>query len=105
MSTNLNFKQIEKFKADLDKCTRCGFCMSACPVYSEEKTESAVARGKVMLIRAMLDGDLPLTDELAGQLDKCTLCLTCTQNCPASARVPSVVTAARADKVERRGGV
>jgi glycolate oxidase iron-sulfur subunit len=103
MKTDLDFTQVEKFKADLDRCTKCGFCMSSCPVYREERIESSVARGKIMLVRALLDGSLDLTDEMATQLNKCTLCLTCTQNCPAGAQVPAVITAARADKVAKKG--
>jgi len=97
------YPQIEKFKADLDKCTRCGFCMSACPVYKEEKAESSVARGKVMLVRNLLTGSLKTSKEMEKQLNRCTLCMTCAQNCPAGANVPAVVTAARADKTARRG--
>ena len=103
MKSTVDFAQVEKFKADLDRCTKCGFCMSACPVYREERVESSVARGKIMLIRALLDGSLTLTDEMTEQLNKCTLCLTCTQNCPAGAQVPAVITAARADKVAKKG--
>jgi glycolate oxidase iron-sulfur subunit len=103
MKTSPDFTQVEKFKADLDRCTKCGFCMSSCPVYREERIESAVARGKIMLIRALLDGSLTLTDAMAEQLNRCTLCLTCFENCPAGAGVPAVITAARADKVAKKG--
>jgi len=103
LKTAPDFAQVEKFKADLDRCTKCGFCMSYCPVYREERVESSVARGKIMLIRSLLDGSLTLTDEMAAQLNKCTLCLTCVQNCPAGAKVPAVITAARADKVAKKG--
>jgi glycolate oxidase iron-sulfur subunit len=103
MKTNLEFEQIDRFREDLDKCTKCGFCMSHCPVYQEEKVESSVARGKIMLVRALRDGELTLTDEMAEQLNKCTLCMTCVQNCPASTPLTTVVTAARADKVKHKG--
>ena len=103
MNNTTDFQQIERFRADLDKCTKCGFCMSACPVYQEEKIESSVARGKLMLIRALLSGELAVTDEMARQLNKCTLCMACAQSCPAGTQVPSVITAARADKVRQRG--
>jgi glycolate oxidase iron-sulfur subunit len=103
MKTDLDFAQVERFKDDLDRCTKCGFCMSSCPVYKEERVESSVARGKIMLIRALMDGSLVLTDEMAEQLNRCTLCLTCAQNCPAGAEVPAVITAARADKVAKKG--
>jgi glycolate oxidase iron-sulfur subunit len=103
MKDSPTYPQIEKFKADLDKCTRCGFCMSACPVYREEKVESSVARGKVMLVRNLLSGNLKTSKEMEKLLNRCTLCMTCTENCPAGANVPAIITAARADKTARRG--
>jgi glycolate oxidase iron-sulfur subunit len=103
MNNDPNYPQIEKFKADLDKCTRCGFCMSACPVYREEKVESAVARGKIVLVRNLLSGNLETSKEMEKQLNRCTLCMTCAENCPAGTNVPAAITAARADKTSRRG--
>jgi glycolate oxidase iron-sulfur subunit len=103
MKTTPVYENIEKFKSDLDTCTKCGFCMSDCPVYQEEKVESSVARGKIMLIRSLLSGELEVTDGMAEQLNRCTLCMTCAQNCPAGTHVPSIITAARADKVKRKG--
>jgi glycolate oxidase iron-sulfur subunit len=103
MNSSVKYEQIDRFREDLDKCTKCGFCMSHCPVYQEEKVESSVARGKIMLVRALRDGELTLTDEMAEQLNKCTLCMTCVQNCPASTPLTTVVTAARADKVKHKG--
>jgi glycolate oxidase iron-sulfur subunit len=103
MESSLGFEQINRFKDELDRCTKCGFCMSYCPVYQEERVESSVARGKVMLIRALLSGELTPTNELADKLNQCTLCMTCTQNCPANAQIPRVIVAARADKVRQKG--
>jgi glycolate oxidase iron-sulfur subunit len=103
MTTKPKYDEIEKFRDALDSCTKCGFCMAGCPIYREEKIESSVARGKIMLIRAMLDGELDVTDEMAEQLNRCTLCMTCAQNCPAGTHVPTVITAARADKVKQKG--
>jgi glycolate oxidase iron-sulfur subunit len=103
VASSNRFEQINRFKSDLERCTKCGFCMSYCPVYQEERVESAVARGKIMLIRALLSGELTPTDELANKLNQCTLCMTCSQYCPANTNVPSVIAAARADKVRQKG--
>ncbi len=65
--------------------------------------ESSVARGKDMMIRALVSGDLEYTREYAERLDKCTLCMACTANCPARVQIPSVIVAARADKVKAKG--
>lgn len=82
---------------------KCGFCSYWCPVYQEEKKESAVARGKNMLIRKALSGEIELSDELAKKINKCTLCMTCTENCPAKTQIPPVIIAARADLARARG--
>jgi len=97
------FEEIKKFESDLEQCMKCGFCTFHCPVYQEEMIESSVARGKNMMIRALLDGELEYTKEYAARLNKCTLCMTCTANCPAKANIPNVIVAARADKVKAKG--
>ena len=96
------FKEIEKFLDDLGQCTKCGACAFWCPVYQEEMVESSVARGKNMIIRGLVSGELGYTKEFADRLNKCTLCMTCTANCPVKARVPDVIIAARADTVVAR---
>lgn len=97
------FKEIRRFRKDSDLCMKCGFCISACPIYREELVESAVARGKNALVRGLLNGEVEFTPELAERLDKCTLCKTCTENCPANVNIPAVVIAARADQFRKRG--
>ena len=82
---------------------KCGFCISACPVYKEELVESAVARGKNAMVKGLLKGQMEFTPEFAERLDKCTLCKTCAVNCPAGVDIPSVVIAARADQQRKKG--
>jgi len=65
--------------------------------------ESSVARGKIVLVRNLLSGKLEETKEMEKLINRCTLCGTCAQNCPAGTNVPAVITAARADKVKVRG--
>ncbi len=82
---------------------KCGFCAFWCPVYQEEKTESSGARGRNILIRKALEGELELTKELATKINQCTLCMACTENCPAKTKIPPVIIAARADIMRARG--
>lgn len=103
MQTCDELSEIKRFQQDLEKCMKCGFCTFWCPVYKEEKVESSVARGKNMLIRQLLAGEMHYNDEIAHKLDTCLLCMTCTANCPAKANIPNVIIAARADKVQAKG--
>ncbi len=103
MAVKSEFTEIKRFEKDLELCMKCGFCTFWCPVYREEKLESAVARGKNLMVRGLLAGDLDYTDEFAERLNQCTLCLACTANCPARAQISDVIVAARADAVKARG--
>ena len=47
------------FPDDLQRCMKCGFCMSNCPVYRVDYVESHVARGRNMLVRQAASGDTP----------------------------------------------
>jgi glycolate oxidase iron-sulfur subunit len=97
------YKQLHKFETDLNKCMKCGFCTYFCPVYQEEKIETSVARGKNMMIRELLSGNLDYTNKFHELLNKCTLCMACTGSCPAKANIPNIIVAARADYAENRG--
>jgi glycolate oxidase iron-sulfur subunit len=97
------FAEVEKFRKDVDLCMKCGFCTYWCPVYQEEKVESSVARGKNQMVKALVNGDLEYSKEFAERLNKCTLCGTCTANCPARVQIPSIIVASRADKARAKG--
>ncbi len=103
MAAKTDFREIKRFEKDLELCMKCGFCTFWCPVYQEEFVESSVARGKDMMIRALVAGELEYTKEYAERLNKCTLCMACTANCPARVQIPPVIIAARADKVKAKG--
>jgi glycolate oxidase iron-sulfur subunit len=103
MAKDDRYENIKKFESDLSQCMKCGFCTFWCPVYQEERIEASVARGKNMMIRGLLAGELDYTKEYADRLNKCTLCMACTVTCPAKANIPNVIVAARADTVKARG--
>jgi glycolate oxidase iron-sulfur subunit len=95
--------ELRKFEKDVQQCMKCGFCAYFCPVYKQEKVEKALSRGKVQLVKGVLEGRQEFTDGMLDVLDKCLLCKTCVVNCPAKARVDRAVLAARADAVAARG--
>ena len=67
---------------DYISCIRCGLCLSACPTYREYLTETASPRGRMVMTRAALEGDLELSPNLFEQMYACFGCLACNDICP-----------------------
>ncbi len=63
-------------------CIRCGLCLSVCPLYREDLTETATPRGHVALARKLMDGDLHATSNLFEQMYRCFGCQACDEVCP-----------------------
>ena len=66
---------------ELDKCARCGKCLSVCPSYIETRDEVRVARGRIALFDAVLSGRLPYTGGVAEAARSCLGCLRCSYVC------------------------
>jgi glycolate oxidase iron-sulfur subunit len=96
-------KFIDKAFQEMDKCIKCGACCSVCPVFAEHGLEKYVARGKLALCEAAVDGTLPLTDEFRGVINNCILCMACVENCGNGVQVQQVIIGARALLVQKRG--
>ncbi|EMI24904.1 heterodisulfide reductase-related iron-sulfur binding cluster [Rhodopirellula europaea] len=62
-------------------CIRCGFCLSACPTYDVMQRESDSPRGRIILMKEVLEGAMP-ADKAAPHLDACLGCLACEPACP-----------------------
>jgi len=90
-------------RSELDRCSRCGKCLSVCPVYQVELLEPAAPRAKVQLIRSWLDGRLETTGRLRELFHLCLLCGACAQACPNGVRPHDLVLAARRAVVSRYG--
>lgn len=93
---------IEAVADELDKCNRCGFCQTRCPVYRVTARESSVARGHIARLQATVEGKLPFDDSIRGSLFECLMCRACTAECPPGIRTDRAVVAARATYVARR---
>ncbi len=83
-----------------DKCRSCGNCRAVCPIFAEIGREDSVARGKVALIRAVLDGELGLTEIFDERIQLCLNCKACIDACPNDVRVDDLILSARSGLVE-----
>jgi glycolate oxidase iron-sulfur subunit len=82
-------------RALTDACVHCGFCLPACPTYQLDAEEMDSPRGRIHLVRQVLDG-APLTATVTGHLDACLGCLACVPACPSGVRYDEIITGARA---------
>ncbi|MGE5372279.1 MAG: (Fe-S)-binding protein [Solirubrobacterales bacterium] len=98
--------RLEDYADLIQKCSACGYCQAACPVFKEEVVETLLPRARVRLIREVfLDETHPVTPRVKEILDLCLLCTNCTQNCSSSVPCDEVMTAARIRHWEKESGL
>lgn len=62
-------------------CVHCGFCLAACPTYQELGQEMDSPRGRILLMKQVLEGNMPMR-EAQPHIDRCLGCLACEPACP-----------------------
>jgi glycolate oxidase iron-sulfur subunit len=88
----------------LRACVHCGFCTATCPTYVLDGNELDSPRGRIYLIKDMLEHDRPAAAEVALHIDRCLSCLACMTTCPSGVHYMHLVDHARAhiEKTYRR---
>src|SRR6202521_1246160 len=76
-------------------CTHCGFCTATCPTYVLLGDELDSPRGRIYLIKDMLEHGRPATQEVVKHIDRCLSCLACMTTCPAGVHYMHLVDHAR----------
>lgn len=93
------FAFADKFSDHILRCSSCGFCRAICPLFGLTKRPALNARGKMLVLREVMDGAIGLNDELTETLFQCTTCAGCAEQCPSGVDVPDIIKQARKDLV------
>jgi glycolate oxidase iron-sulfur subunit len=79
----------------LRTCVHCGFCTATCPTFVLLGDELDSPRGRIYLIKDMLENDRPATAEVVKHVDRCLSCLSCMTTCPSGVHYMHLVDHAR----------
>jgi glycolate oxidase iron-sulfur subunit len=83
-------------------CVHCGLCTSACPTYVELGTEMDSPRGRIYLMRGVVDGRIPLDQDVQKHLDLCLNCRACETACPSGVQYGRLIEPFRNDLVAQQ---
>ena len=100
MQTNFTKKQLQESSiidanGIIRKCTHCGFCNATCPTYQVAGDELDGPRGRIYLIRDMLENNKPASEKITRHIDRCLSCYACMTTCPSSVNYMHLVDHAR----------
>lgn len=80
----------------IDKCVHCGFCLPTCPSYLILGQEMDSPRGRIYMMKAGVEGRLPITPAVVGHFDTCLGCMACETACPSGVRYAPLIEETRA---------
>ncbi|MGE0736548.1 MAG: glycolate oxidase subunit GlcF [Alphaproteobacteria bacterium] len=101
MQTNFSLAQLadpdlNEAEKILRACVHCGFCTATCPTYVLLGDELDSPRGRIYLIKDMLENDRPANDRVVRHVDRCLSCLSCMTTCPSGVHYMHLIDHARA---------
>jgi len=87
--------QTARSNAVLRTCVHCGFCTATCPTYQVLGDELDSPRGRIYLIKQMLEEGRPADEKTVKHIDRCLSCLACMTTCPSGVHYMHLVDHAR----------
>lgn len=94
--TSQALARADEAEAILRACVHCGFCNATCPTYQVLGNELDGPRGRIYLIKQMLEGE-PVGDTTQQHLDRCLTCRNCETTCPSVVRYHALLDIGRAE--------
>jgi glycolate oxidase iron-sulfur subunit len=92
---------LDAAKSGIDACVHCGFCLQACPTYLALEDENDSPRGRILLMRGLVEGTLaPTDDSVRTHIDRCLGCRACETACPSGVPYGHLLEATRATLAE-----
>jgi glycolate oxidase iron-sulfur subunit len=95
-SAQLADPQIASSEKILRTCVHCGFCTATCPTYLLLGDELDSPRGRIYLVKDMLENGKPANADVVKHLDRCLSCLSCMTTCPSGVHYMHLIDHARA---------
>lgn len=89
-----NEEAVQDLVAEINKCVHCGFCNSVCPTYQLTGNELQGPRGRIYLVKGLLERD-DTNETLEDSLSKCLTCRACEPACPSGVRYGKIAEEAR----------
>ena len=86
---------LDEANSILRKCVHCGFCNSTCPTFKLLGDELDGPRGRIYLLKNMLEHDETPSEKIVSHIDRCLSCLSCMTTCPSSVNYMHLVDAGR----------
>ena len=87
----------------IETCVHCGFCLPACPTYQELGQETDSPRGRILLMKQVLEEELE-PENISSHIDQCLGCLACETACPSGVKYRDLISPYRSSHAAARSG-
>ncbi len=102
-ATAARYSLLERHRASVSRCVKCGSCRSVCPSFLLMQDESFSPRGRMALIEAVLNGKLSVSHVYEQRLTTCTTCFACEAVCASGVPVTRIIQIAKEQAVLESG--